>query len=149
MDRRYKKRIDRYWTVMRKRGLNALDELDMNSWFNFWHTHEDWDGKGNRCTENRASAAALGYQLLMTAEELSCHRGADVQCWATFCEDTRNNAIYIHSDNPANSPFPYDFPDCQWAVSKPDYLSEHDFFAHELGRFVYTDEVVYVIRRRH
>lgn len=148
MDRRYKKRIDRYWTTMRKQGLKALGELDMNSWFNFWHTHPDWDGKGNRCTENRASAAVLGYQLLMTAEKLSCHRDADLQCWATFCEDTGNNAIYIHSENPANTPYPYDFPDCQWGASKPDYLSELDFSAHELGRFVYTDEVVYVIRRR-
>ena len=134
---------------MRQKGHAALARIDINEWFDYWHTHPDWDGKGNKCPENRRSTFELGYDLLKDAEELCKQRVKPIQCWAIFCKDTSDNAIYLHSENPNKSPFPYTFDGSEWGITDiPDLNDIVNIETHEIGKFVSPDDVVYVVRKR-
>ena len=149
MDRRYKKRIERYWKKMKEKGSRSLSNLDMESWFDYWHTHPDWEGKGNRCLENRCSAVELGYQLLQQTEILAASRGSQVQAWTTICDNTLDNAVYLHSENPTGTPYPHAFEDCMWGLTEiPNLSVAVDLNHHEIGCVTYSSGVLYVIRRK-
>ncbi len=149
MDRRYKKRIDRYWKKMTDYSADSLSELSMESWFDYWHTHPDWEGKGNRRSENRNSAAALGYQLLQQAEALAASKQQPVQIWATVCENTSDNAVYVHSENENGTPFPHTFDDCTWGITELPGLSlDIDLNRHEIGLMNYSERTIYIIRSK-
>ena len=63
MDRRLKKRLDRYWARERGKQLEDIDRLDFSSWFDFWHTHPDFESKGNRNAQSRAMVGALTVEI--------------------------------------------------------------------------------------
>ncbi|MEQ1531696.1 MAG: hypothetical protein ABL925_20480 [Methylococcales bacterium] len=106
MNRRYQKRMSAYWIRKKRKALKAFDRLDMSSWFDFWHTHPDWKSKGNRYLETRAMVAKLTYELLTYAENLAQFRNKPIQIFASICEDTGNNAVYVHTENPNGTIFP-------------------------------------------
>ena len=149
MDRRYHKRMENYWLREERKSIMHFSRLDLTSWFDYWHTHPDWKAKGNKSLGDRVAVASQTYKLLNHAETLLKSRGPSVQCWATFCESTTDNAIYIHSQNPNGSPFPYQFDGIQWGVEPPqEAASLIDLQKHEIGKFDYTDCIVYAIRAR-
>jgi hypothetical protein len=84
MDRRYNKRIARYWARRERACLTALASRDMHGWFNYWHLHPDTDGKGDRCEETRKSAMQLAYRLLQETE---------ARCRGSRCE---NSVLGVH-----------------------------------------------------
>jgi hypothetical protein len=149
MDRRFKKKMERYWKKEREKSLREIHSLDIDSWFDYWHTHPDWKFKGNRSNEMKAWVASITYDLLNVVEELTKHQGNRLQVWATLCEDTGNNAIYIHSDNPNSTPYPNDYENVMWGVRGPAVAAELiDQSTHETGTAKYEEEVVYYIRKR-
>jgi len=149
MDRRYKKRIDRYWDKMERRSLLALSRVDIYQWFDYWHMHPDWKRKGNKRPENRRSAIELGYKLLHAAEFLCEKRSEPIQCWATVCEDTGDNCVYLHTENPHGTPFPSVVEGTEWGSTDNPILNEIvNRETHEIGKFHYSNKLVYVIRKR-
>ncbi len=149
MDHRYQKRMSVYWSRDLKKELKAFDRLDTSSWFDLWHTHPDWKSKGNRFPENRAIVAKITYQLLIYAECLFQSRSQPVQIFASICEDTGNNAVYIHSENPNGTPFPYEFSDTVWDVPEPlELFGIVDNQIHQIGLQKFSNESVYVVRKR-
>lgn len=143
MDRRYKKRINRYWAKMEKKGWDALGNLDPDEWFDLWHTHLDWDGKGNTRPENRNRCIELVYKMLEKAEELTKHRGREVQCFAILHPNTMDNAVYIHSENPNGSVFPFQFESVRWGYRSLEIERIVDMGTYEVGEL---ESTVYVRR---
>jgi len=149
MDRRYKKKMDRHWNVQLARAKAVVDELDFSSWFDFWHTHVDWDCKGNRYPESRAAVAKATYELLRYAEAAAVARDEPIQIFAQICRETGSNAVYIHSGNPNGSSFPCKFEDTNWSPSTPPELEGViDRDLHELGVSHFGEEETYVIRAK-
>lgn len=150
MDRRYQKRINRYWKQMEGKGLSALSRINLNGWFSYWHTHPDWKSKGNKCPENRQSAIELSYRLLLVAENLCEQRSDTIQCWATICEDTGSNAIYLHTENPNGTPYPYAFDGYEWNIEaeNPILSKVVNLSTHEVGKLTWPEEIIYIIRKR-
>ena len=129
--------------------MAALDHLGTNNWFDLWHTHPDWKSKGNRFPENRVAVAQLTYHLLQYAENITIPRNLAIQIWASVCEDTGNNAVYLHTENPNGTPFPYQFEGVEWGVSGPlEIRTIINKSMHEIGRIRYADETVYIIRKK-
>jgi hypothetical protein len=145
MDRRFKKRIARYLRQQEQIASAAISKLDMRNWFDLWHTHVDWKSKATRA---RPQVARLTYRLLLQAEERAAIRSDPIQLWATLCEDTGQNAIYVHSENPNGSPYPYPFDGVLWDVQAPHELQGVVEHTHELGCARYETQVVYLIRKR-
>jgi hypothetical protein len=145
MDRRFQKRITHYLAQQERKGIEALAKLDMTGWFDFWHTHIDWKSKANRA---KPMVAKITYSLLQQAEALAEKRHDSIQVWATLCEDTGNNAVYFHSLNPNGTAYPYSFDGVEWGISEPPEAENLLNSTHEIGRCQYTNEVVYIIRKR-
>jgi hypothetical protein len=145
MDRRFKKRIERYLAERERIALDQFANLDMTSWFDYWHEHPDFKIKANRA---KSMVANLTYSLLKEMEQLASERTDPIQIWATLCENTGNNAIYVHSHNPNGTPFPYTFEGVRWGVTEPPEAVGLIDQAHEFGKREYEDEVVYYIRQK-
>jgi hypothetical protein len=77
------------------------------SWFDLWHTHSDWDGKGNSDWKTREKY--LG-QLLNTFDQLKLKLQVyphDFQLWIMIDEsDSGQDCVYIHTKNPNADNFP-------------------------------------------
>lgn len=148
MDKRYQKRIERYWTKMEHKATEIFSNIDVDEWFDYWHTHLDWEGKGNVRPENRGRALTLTYQFLKLAEGLTQHRNNEVQCFAIVKPNTGDNAVYLHSANPNGTPFPHPYLDVQWGVTNAAFIDVIDFTTHEVGVFGNTSEHTYFVRKR-
>lgn len=147
MDRRYKKRIERYWSKMEKVISRDVSRIDPEGWFDLWHTHPDWDGKGNLRPENKARANEITFNTLLTIEELLKHRGSKVQCFAILKDDTMGNSVYIHSENPNSTEFPFKYDDVSWGVSNDELSSYVDYTTHEVGLFLGEGPKTYFVRK--
>ena len=148
MDHRYHKRMLAYWARMEARGRHKIDQRDFSSWFDYWHTHLDWYGRGNSRPENQTEIAAATIRLLQYAETISQNRLEPIQIWATLSSNTMDNAVYIHSPNPNASIFPHDFYGVSWDTPVPDWLKMDVPNTHEIGKTSYNDITVYNIRKR-
>lgn len=75
-------------------------------------------------------------------------REEPVQIWATICQDTSENAVYIHSENPNGSGFPYSFPETTWGIEVPKELRSVDISNQfESGEMNFSEKI-YIVRRR-
>ncbi len=124
--------------------MAQLAALDADGWFDYWHAHPDILGRANRA---RPMVASLTCRLLQQAEERVSSRRDPVQVWATLCENTANNAVYIHSPNPNGTPFPNVFAGVAWGVEPVEDMGLVTS-GHEIGKWVHEGEVVYFIRAR-
>lgn len=102
MDRRRRKRMERWWARAEARARTAVDRLEPESWFDLWHTHLDWDGRGHS-PENRRMVNAVAVRVLCYLQARLAHRGTSVQLWADPSPATTNTGIYAHSANPNGS----------------------------------------------
>ena len=77
------------------------------SWFDLWHTHVDWDGKGNKDWKTREKYLE---QILGTFEQLKQKLTSyphDFQLWIMIDEnDSGKDSVYIHTKNPNANNFP-------------------------------------------
>ena len=141
--------MEQYWEKEYAKTLSQLNDLDIESWFDFWHTHPDWKSKGNKNSDTRAWVTAITYELLKEVESITKPQGSRLQVWATICNDTGNNAVFIHSENPNNTPFPFKFSDVQWCTESPPELNGLiDNSTHEIGVWDYDSEVVYFVKNK-
>ncbi|RBL63394.1 hypothetical protein BRN25_02605, partial [Xanthomonas oryzae pv. oryzae] len=76
--------------------------MEPESWFDLWHTHVDWDGRGHS-PENRRMVNAVAVRVLCYLQARLAHRGTSVQLWADPSPATTNTGIYAHSANPNGS----------------------------------------------
>jgi len=147
MDRRRRSRHFRRWAEAYASAVRSIDRLDVATWFDLWHTHIDWKSMGNRHAEGRSEIARLTYALLRHVEQRFSARSAPVQIFATVCQDTGSNAVYVHSNNPHGTPFPHEFPDVQWGAPPTGLAGIVDTVTHRVGRIRYTDGTAHVIER--
>ncbi len=125
---------------------NAIRSRPVEAWFDLWHVHPDFKAKANRAAPLAAQATL---RLLDIAEGHFASRKEPVQVFATLCEDTGNNAVYLHTSNPNGTEFPHTFAGTVWGGSLPEALSSVGVGAsHEVGRVQYQGEVVYLVRAR-
>ncbi|MBF0598405.1 hypothetical protein [Faecalibacter rhinopitheci] len=90
-----------------------MNELDLdfsggpNSWFDFWHTHVDWDGEGNKNFKIRLNYLQELLKLYENIKkELNLYPN-NYQIWIVIDEkDSSEDAVYIHTKNPNNENFP-------------------------------------------
>lgn len=150
MDRRFSKRMANYWQGELRRAEHNLDRVDINSWFDLWHTHIDWKAKGNRYPETRLAAANLTSTVLQLAERKATVRTAPIQAWGSFCANTADNAIYYHTPNANGSEYPYAFEGVTWGVTPSEELKSICIAPHhEWGVYTTSDnEIIYFLRSK-
>jgi hypothetical protein len=146
MDRRYEKRMKRYWDKMREFAVRSFSNLDPNSWFDYWHCHIDWQGKGDKRQKNRESSIKLGYEILKMAEDFTSKTNGPIQFWWFIHESSYDDAIYLHSPNDNGTPYPYDFAEVTWGKNDNKVLAEVvDTEQYKIGTIINEHGTIYVI----
>ncbi len=113
------------------RELNLDFSGGPKSWFDLWHTHIDWDGKGNRDWKTRRKYLE---KLLDTFGQLKLKLKTyphDFQLWIMIDEnDSGGDCIYIHTKNPNADNFPI-----KVATDNRNLIKDKDFkeFVDSLG----------------
>lgn len=120
VDRRYQKRMIRYWAREEAKANATLDRVLESEWFDYWHTHLDWMGRGNRHISDRFAVAA---GLLRLLERVASSEREHVQRWVTLAPDTGQSALFLHSPNPQRTPWPHPFDGVIWDIVPPDWLA--------------------------
>ena len=90
-----------------KKELNLDFSGGPKSWFDLWHTHIDWDGKGNNDWKTRKKYLK---QLLDQFDQLKLKLRTyprDFQLWIMIDEnESGDDCVYIHTKNPNADNFP-------------------------------------------
>ena len=78
-----------------------------NSWFDFWHTHIDWDGEGNKNWNLRkVFLNKLLTEFQNVKSELKKYPN-EYQTWILIDENnSEEDGIYMHTKNPNSENFP-------------------------------------------
>jgi hypothetical protein len=120
VDRRYQKKMTRYWAQEEAKAHAIMDRVLESEWYDYWHTHLDWKGRANRHITDRIAVTAALLQLF--ARAISAGRKG-VQCWVMLAPDTGNSALYLHSPNPQGTAWPHPFDGTCWDVESPGWLA--------------------------
>jgi len=82
--------------------------FEKDSWFDFWHTHYDWDGLGNnKWKMRRPHLDVLFNHFSLYQEKLQAFEKPFQLFILVNDIDSSQDAIYIHSENPNQANFPF------------------------------------------
>jgi len=138
--------MDRYWDKMKKKAQQCFNGLDSSGWFDYWHCHIDWEGKGDTRPENREAAIALGFEILKIAEDFISSVPGPIQCWWFVHKHAWEDAVYLHSPNENGTPFPNDFKDVTWGLIDLEHLNQLvDTTKYKIGTLSFHQDTVYVV----
>lgn len=138
--RRYYRRLEREAAEFR---------VDTGDWFDYFHTHPDWQGDGNRGARDRRRHLAAGFTIFRNLLRQARDCGRPMQVFMSIdAMDSSQDAVYVHTPNPNRDNYPPRFENVSWNVPAPvvlrEFLTEPDW---QLGR-VNRSPAVYLVRLR-
>ena len=118
-------------------------------WFDLWHAHVDWDGEGNQGPASRQQFLRSLFEAWLEVECFARRLERPCQVWVVIdVEDSGQDAVYLHTPNPNQDNFPYQFEGVVWGAVPPEWLAEFLVGSDsELGRSDYNGVVLYWVRR--
>ncbi len=140
----------RYYRTLRHKAEEFHTSLNgPDDWYDLWHTHFDWYGRGNK----KAKARAEHIKALFTAFEKLLNQTKTYQkpyqAFLSFCDtDSSQDAIYFHTPNPNKNNFPYTFEGVEWGVTVPSFLSPFMKDNYEIGQQIFQDKKWYTVRTK-
>ncbi|WP_028776712.1 hypothetical protein [Shimazuella kribbensis] len=140
----------RYFRNIRRYVSDFKLKIDEDSWFDFWHIHLDFQGRGNHRLhihkEYIKAHIALYDDLVYRLEKLK----KPYQSWICIhLEDAGADAVYIHTPNPNNNYFPHCVNNINWNCKIPHSfkgLIDEDKF--HVGYFKSVYEEIYFIQSK-
>lgn len=145
VDRRYQKKMTRYWAQEQARAHAIIDRVLESEWYDYWHIHLDWKGRANRHIADRIAVTAALLQLFVRV--ISAGR-KDVQCWVMLAPDTGDSSLYLHSPNPQGTAWPHPFDGTCWDVEPPEWLAPLLASNLQLGSWGEGDNQLWMVRAR-
>lgn len=113
-----------YYRKLRVRASRFRVDLPRKQWCDLWHTHFDWDGFGNLGhVHRRKHINALLTALRRARVELGSQNKPYQLFAAIYLKSSADDALYVHTENPNNTPFPQDFEGAFPVQSLPPLLS--------------------------
>ena len=86
-----------------------------DDWWAYWHTHADWDGRGNANWKYRREflrALAIVFEKIASAKN---EFSTPFQTWLHVSgRNAGDDAVYLHSVNPNEAPFPFIPENVDW-----------------------------------
>ena len=140
----------RYYRKLYRRAEEFhIDLGGLDDWYDLWHVHFDWYGRGNK----KGKARAEHIKALFTAFENILNQTKTYQkpyqTFLSFNEtDSSQDAIYFHTPNPNETNFPYTFESVEWGIPVPAFLRQFMKDKHEIGRQEFEGKTWYTIRTK-
>jgi hypothetical protein len=100
----------RYFRRVHRRAAAFQLDITPDSWWSFWHYHADWPGWGNvrwRYRLEHLRALARVFETIAAARE---RFELPFQLWIMLTEDAAQDAVYLHTPNANDTPFPFTLP---------------------------------------
>lgn len=115
----------RYFRNLWREVNNVNLKLDNEYWFDFWHNHLDFFGRGELSSKIRKehiiAHLALYDNVLNQLEQFQ----KPYQTWVYISEDDPClDAVYIHSFNPNEDNFPLKITSLKWDCNLPDRFKD-------------------------
>lgn len=113
----------RYYRRLRRQADTFA--VHPTSWYDLMHWHADWWGLGNlRWRERREHLAAVFTMFRRLIDETS-NWTTPHQVWLAIDPyDSSQDAVYLHTRNPNEENFPYQFEGVTWGANVPERLRE-------------------------
>ncbi len=120
-----------------------------SDWYDFWHTHVDWDGRGNSTPEDRHKHLAALFTVWERVRKQAQMLERPSQTWLRIePEDSSQDAAYLHTPNPQRDVYPHEFEDVEWGIVPPSILVPFVDDRFEVGRCEYEGVVSFRVRER-
>jgi hypothetical protein len=102
----------RYFRNLRKRALQFTLRVEERTWWHYWHYHADWRGWGNLGWSYRLPHIEALCEVFRTIARSAPRFPTEFQAWILLNgEDAGQDAVFLHSPNPHDTPFPVDPPE--------------------------------------
>ncbi|MFH1113785.1 MAG: hypothetical protein V1792_07675 [Pseudomonadota bacterium] len=112
--RKFRGRRRHFGSVLQKARAFSVD-LDESDWFEFWHYHADWKGRGNRGWRSRRHYLQALCTVFQTTVAAASLLRKPHQVWLTLHEkDSGQDAVYVHTPNPNRPSFPCKLQGAEW-----------------------------------
>jgi len=113
----------RYFRNLRKKVDTFKLELDEESWYDFYHRHLDFYGRGNDSEKVRIEHIKAHIALYKSMLYQLNNFRKPYQCWVSIdLEDAGYDAVFIHSPNPNSENFPFQYDNIDWKNKIPEKL---------------------------
>jgi len=135
----------RYYLRLQKR---VEDFQLQETWYDFWHSHLDLKGEGDRSWADRRRHLEAQIALLRRVERLTHSWVLPHQAWLQiYPADSWEDCIWLHTPNP-HSKYPCGFDQVDWQASPPPQLLPLlDLRVVEFGR-VDQQRTIFFLRTR-
>jgi hypothetical protein len=119
-----------------------------NDWYDFWHEHFDWKGRGNQSgRERNEHLSALFNAYKNVLEQLKTYQSPH-QVWLSISKlDSSQDGLCFHTPNPNSENFPYLYDDFVWGEN-PILLVPFMKEEFEVGVAQFEGETWYAVRVR-
>ncbi|AFS70384.1 hypothetical protein [Exiguobacterium antarcticum] len=133
----------RYFRNLQKEQQLSAYPLDFSpdSWFDFWHVHLDFDGRGNDSRKIRIAHVRALLHLMDEFEMALKSWGQPYQTWIELSRlDAASDAVFVHTNNPNDNNFPHTVPSLSnWGGPLPDYLQSIDLKNYQIHSYEQRD----------
>ncbi len=103
----------RYFRQLQAEQHLTAHHLDFSpdSWFDFWHVHLDFHGRGNGHLKVRKAHVQALFQLMNELDDALQAWGHPYQLWIELSRlDAGADAVFVHTNNPNGNNFPFVLP---------------------------------------
>jgi len=138
----------------KKKLQKDFDEFTLNlsecNWFDLWHIHVDWDSIGNEHPELRKISLNYIFKYFDKIVEMTKSFKKAHQIFVSICLiDSGQDAVYLHTENPNGTEFPYNYGETVWISEIPSILSDFvELKKHDIGFISDTDIDWYVVKMK-
>lgn len=142
----------KYYKRLLNNDLDAyFENLDFNSWFDYWHDHPDLYGYGNLSWKNRELHLLALIRRYNFLKEKLRNRTDKFQIFCLIdINDSSQDSVFVHTKNPNHDDFPAKFErySGNLSISKQirDFVesSGYDWFFHTWDRDNEMVNLIYV-----
>jgi hypothetical protein len=137
----------RYYRSLQRRAEEFCLDLGPNAWYDHWHTHFDWHGRGNKKGKARSQHTRALFIAFENVLNQTTTYQKQYQTWLLFnASDSSQDAICFHTPNPNAQNFPYRFEGFRWGVSAPGFLRPYFKETYEIGMTEFEGKDWYAVR---
>jgi hypothetical protein len=115
--------VRRYFRNLHRRASAYDLPFTESDWFDLWHTHPDWLGRGNKSGRYRREHLRAGLEIFNRIENKAKAYPSQYQLWVIIDRhDSAEDAVYVHTRNPNRDNFPYEYEGVSWSKEVPNLL---------------------------
>ena len=117
------KNMQKYYKDLKNGAKKERVSIKPSDWYDNWHTHIDWDGKGNLGTWHRREHLKALMILYWRIKKQLANAPFSSQVFMIISKtDSAADSVYIHTQNPNGTDYPDKFKNVNWLKKKPYLL---------------------------